>query len=808
MNFRTVCYGASSLAALLLASGNAMAADDSSASTPAKTAASDNGASLGDIIVTARHTSENVQHSPLAISAISSQQLESRGVANVTDISAAIPNVTFVPSMAAFGKSVTAFVRGIGQSDSSIAFNPAVGFYLDDVYIGAMTGSDLGLADVESIDVLRGPQGTLFGANTESGAVQVHTIKPKGDDSGYIDAGFGTRDHVKVKAAYDLSLIKDVLAMRISGFTDEQKGYQNLIDFACKYPSQAGSLQPIATPADGCSLGQQGGTNQYGVRIALRWTPSKDVEVNLSADYANDKSETPATTLISLNAATLAAYNSAVVVPHFGIPLDNRFLPPNPYVSYSTGTDPFTGEHFGNGTVPLEQWGVASTINWTPATDFKVKSVTSYRSYNGFEYNDNAGTPIPNSLSYQSNARTQFSQELDASGTLLKGALEWTVGGFYYDSKAHYLGDIDLAAVIVPFAEGLHFLPKEDAQDLNKSAFAHTIYHITDKLGLEAGVRYTNQTKEFSFSQNYASDDVIAISATGPIFPTPTTITTVPRGAFIFSNNYVVASVKRWDPKVTLSYQVDNNLMVYASYATGFKGGGVNPYVVASLAELTAYGAETLKSYEVGFKSEWFDHKARLNVAAFIMDYNNLQEQVNEVALGGLPVEENVGSARLKGVEFEFLVRPVAGLTLNASGGYLDYETLNCGSACVSAGGSIPANGVAPYTPKFKGSIGAEYKIDLGNNLGSLTPRVDVNYQSHIYFDTTNTPGVDQQGYTVVNAHLSWKSGDAKWGIQLDVSNVFNKFYWVNEYAVPSLGANTGMPAVPRQFLVTLKRKF
>ena len=807
MNFRTVCYGASSLAALLLASGNAMAADDSSGANP-KVAAADSGQALGDIIVTARHTSENVQHSPLAISAISAQQLESRGVANVTDISAAIPNVTFVASTASFGRSVTAFVRGIGQSDSSIAFNPAVGFYLDDVYIGSMTGSDLALADVASIDVLRGPQGTLFGANTESGAVQVHTVKPKGDDTGYIDAAFGTRDHVKVKGAFDLSLVENVLAVRISGFTDQQKGYLNLVDFACKYPSQAGTLQPINTPQNGCSLGRQGGTDQYGARIALRWTPGKDVEVNLAADYANDKSETPATTLISLNAAALAHYNAVAVVPHFGIPLDSRFLPPNPYVSYATGIDPFNGQKFGNGTVPLEQWGVAGTINWTPSADFKVKSVTSYRSYNGFEYGDNNAAPIPNGLSYQSNARTQFSQELDASGTLLKGSLEWTVGGFYYKSLAHYLGDIDLTAVIPPFGTSLHFLPKEDAEDLNKSAFVHAIYHITDKLGLEAGVRYTNQSKSFNFSQNPASDNSFDITATGPVFPTPTTATLFPRGAFTFTNNVALAEVKRWDPKVTLNYQVNNDLMVYASYATGFKGGGVNPYVVASAAELTPYGAETLKSYEVGFKSEWFDHKARLNVSAFVMDYKNLQEQVNLAALGGLPIEANVGSARLKGVEFEFLARPVAGLTFNASGGYLNYETLDCGSACVAVGGSIPANGLAPYTPKFKGSVGAEYKLSLGEKLGTLTPRVDVNYQSHIFFNTSNTPGVEQNAYTVVNAHISWMSSDNKWGLQLDVSNLFNQFYWANEYAVPSLGSNTGNPAVPRQFLVTAKRKF
>lgn len=760
-----------------------LAAGLSAGVASAQTASTADSGRLEEIVVTARYTTESVQESPLAISALTNAQLEARGYEQVSDVAASVPNVTFVPSGGNMGRSVTAYVRGIGQADSSFAFNPAVGFYLDDVYIGAITGANLDLIDVQSVDILRGPQGTLFGANTESGAVQVHTIKPKGDDSGYASLGYGSYRHVKVTGGFDIPLVSDKLFLRVSGVSDKQQGYQKVLDFACLYPSQAGSLSKVVSTAHGCQIGTQGGLNTIGGRAALRWLASDNVEVNIAADLTNDTGETPATTLVALNEPALSLLNSNVIVPTFGIPFDSRFIPADPYISYNTTRNPVTGQQFGP-AAPLLNYGYSGTIDWNVMQDLHVKSVTGYRRSTGAQPYSNSQSPIVTGISDQHTDRRQFSQEFNITGKAFSGALEWAAGVFYYNADGTLVGDIDLPGVPLP-GGGPHFIVDEQFKDENKSAFIHAIYHFNDKLGLELGLRYTDQSKTFAIGQTPLNATAV------PLTPTP-----------------IESSSKRSDPKISVQYQWTPDFMTYAAYATGFKGGGVNPYVVALPEELTPFGPEEMKNYEIGVKSEWLNRHLRVNGAVFQMDYSDLQQQVN-LAFAPLPQYVNVGEARVKGIELEIEAR-VGDFAFNASGSYLDYETLSCGISCISfgQGGTVPDDGVAPYTPKTKYNAGVQYTVRTGG--GMFTPRLDYSYQSRVYFDSSNDPLASQEGYGVANLRLMWDDAGDKWSGQVAVTNLFDKFYYLNmgNFLNNGLGSLTGTPSAPRQVMFTMKRKF
>ncbi|MGE3891913.1 MAG: TonB-dependent receptor [Steroidobacteraceae bacterium] len=733
---------------------------------------------LEEVVVTARYTAENAQQTSLAITAITSEQLESRGYEQVADVAASVPNVSFLPSGGNFGKAITALVRGVGQTDNSFAFNPGVGFYFDDVYMGSLTGANLALVDIDSVEILRGPQGTLFGANTESGAVRINTVKPKGDNSGHASIGYGSFHHIKVTGGFDIPLIDNKLFLRASGISDKQDGYQKLYDFPCLYPSLSGSL-PQQVPGNvGCQRGTLGDTDVVAARVALRWLATDSLEVNLTGDVSNDTSNIAATTLIAINPSRNQNLNDTVFEPMFGVRYDSRFIPSNPYVSYQTNSDPVTNQQFGLNS-PLFSYGLSGKVDWDVAENVHVKSITGYRSDSNFAPYGTGQSPLGGVASAQNFIRDQFSEEINFTGKALSGKLDWAAGGFYYRSAGTTLGDIDLMVF------GVHFLTYNKARDENKSVFVHGNYHFTDQLSLEVGLRHTDSLKTFTIGQTGVNPPQAGFPA--------------------FTVDY---SAKRVDPKIGVQYQWTPDFMTYAVYSTGFKGGGSNPYAVSGLSAVTPFGPEFVKSYEIGAKSEWLNHHLRANAALFRMDYKDLQLQVRDDL--GNPFEENVGSAKVQGIELEIEARTTAGFAVNAAGSYLHYKTVDCGIACVSRGGSIPDDGVAPYAPKYKFNVGAEYTINLGNDAGTLTPRVDYTYQSSIFTDISNDPEYSyQKAYGVANAHLMWNAGSDNWSGQVAISNLFNKFYYLNTYNnYYSAGSVSGTPSRPREVMFTLKRKF
>ena len=366
------------VAGLALAANLADAAE-----TDAPPLAADN-SGLEEVVVTARFAKESLQATPIAITALDANALEQRGMDGIVDVAASTPNVTILTGGATNGKTAQAFIRGVGQASFNFAFDPAVGFYVDDVYHGTVFGALFELDDVDRVEVLRGPQGTLFGKSNEGGAVLVYTVKPSGGDTGYAEAGYGNYGHERLRAAYDITVIPDKLFIRVAGASDQSDGWFTRYDYACLNPGDSGNLKPL-TVASNCKLGTEGGDNTTTARIGIRYVASDDLEILLRADLLDDRSEADPSKLLAVNNAPgtgINDYNNNVAIPQLGIPLDSRFITNSPYTSYATFQEPSTGR-----TVPdiseVYSSGMSAVINWNAPGGIHVKNVTAFQHYSG-----------------------------------------------------------------------------------------------------------------------------------------------------------------------------------------------------------------------------------------------------------------------------------------------------------------------------------------------------------------------------------------------------------------------------------------
>jgi iron complex outermembrane receptor protein len=765
------------------------------ASAPAARPA-DNG-ELEEITVTARYRSESLQTTPIAISALSSGDIESRGITNVTDLTASVPSTTLTTEGSTGGNTLVAYIRGLGQSNFSPAFQPGVPIYVDDIYQPIAFGSLLTLGDVESIDVLRGPQGTLFGKNSEGGAVSIHSVDPSGNGSGYVQAGAGSFGERKLRGAFDFSLIPEKLFIRVAAGTDRTDGYVTRYDYACANPGSGTTLLP--TIHSNCAIGKEGGIDDTYARIALKYLPTDNVIARLSVSTTQNTdqavAEVPLIIDPSYPGSALAAYNARVAVPLTGTAINSRLINANPYSNYATFTNPLNGFTFSP-EAPQNSWDVTGRLDWTVNDSMTFTSISGYRNFKGTipEYKNG---PLPINMIRNVITYENFSEEDRLSGELFEKRLEWTVGAFFFHGHGIDTGDINLAvSQIGPFF-GVNEVTSDPTTQQNESGYLHAVYHFTDQLSLEAGVRYSHDNFEWTYTgYNVAQVPANPIKAPGtPVFGVPAIETT--------------SKDSRVDPKVAIQYQWTPGFMTYAQYSTGYKGGGTNPNPVTA-AQATPFAVEQLKAYEVGAKTDLFNRHLTFNVDAYINNVTGLQLIGFANTTVGGTTTLNAGQALIKGGEAELQARPFGALLLNASAGYMDFTYHSLGAAAFSATnpGGLFLNDVAPYSPKFKGNLGIQYTLGTGA-MGSLTPRVDYTYTTRVYFDPRNLLASSQGGYSLTNAHLIWAGADGKFSAALDANNVMNKLYYVSMFnQLSSFGILTGQPAEPRNFLASLKYAF
>lgn len=764
------------------------------------------GQASGDIVVTAQFRSQNLQDTPLAITAIDARLLDARGQASVIDVAAQAPNVTLRPATATFGPSIQAFIRGVGQYDSSYAFEPGVGLYVDDVYYPSLTGSIIDLLDVDRVEILRGPQGTLAGQNSIGGAIKIFSTRPRGDGSGFVQVTTGSLHRIEARGALDVALVPDRLFARVTATGVSRDGYVTRYDYACTHP---GTTVPSFQAASGCELGTQGGKSYMAVRGQLRWLATDRLEVNVIGDYTRDRSEgAPSTLLFVGNQAGVPGVPNATSAYQIGgVALGNATGSPfityspygnyaqdtftsSPYVTYATYVNPAPRDGTAPYTVPdrnaISGWGVSGQIDYHIADSLTLKSITAARSYDT-HYVFDEGTPVDTALIDNFDELRQFSQELRLTETIAR-QLNFTLGGFYFKYDAHTRQRVDIPS--------LQFVEDDRIRERTKAGFLNLDWNATTGLNLIAGVRYTSASKTLTYGR---------LGIPGSIFGGLAD----PR---VRSLNGVVGrySGDHWDFRGAIQYRWSPEIMTYAQVSTGFKIGGVNPRAFFPQQALP-FGPETLTAYEVGVKNDLFDRHLRLNLSGFYNRYNDILVVVSSCPLPGAPpapcaLPVNAGRADVKGFEAEATIRPFHGLTIDGSIAYLDFQYRSLTPAAVASGVTLRMRG--PFTPAWQYSAGVQYEARLGS-LGSLSPRLDLSHVGSFYQQASNSALNRVPGRTLLNASLTWRAPGDDWSLILHVTNITDELYYNS--AFDNRGSNstvTGYPGEPREWALTVRRTF
>jgi iron complex outermembrane recepter protein len=804
---------ASAMSALALGQSTAFA-QSAPAADQSTAAPSD---ALQEVVVTAEFRTEKLQETPIAITAVNADMMEQRNMTNLTNIAAVAPNVTMFEASAAFGKTNAAFIRGIGQGDFNLAAGePGVGIYIDDVYFATTLGSAFDLLDLDSVEILRGPQGTLDGKNSIGGAVEMHSKKPTGSDEGYVDVTVGDYSRRDMKAAYDMKVTDD-LFVRVSAFSENRDGYVTRANFACA-TGQPAAGQGIVTNAQGyqvntnapdylqgnvpqklggsCADGTEGGIDVRGVRAQIRYLINDKMENSFTAYVVDDNSEAAPETLVVTAPGAIAGFNS-YLFGKYGQQFDNRFLTKNFYTTYSNFYDLDQQESIPN-TDSLHLWVFSDSYDWDIADKMHFKSITSYLGYWTDFSDDQSNSPLPLAWAYNLVDHQQFTQELRLTGKALPNdQLDWATGAFYYRGTSLNRGQINVALLggALGPAGGLNFQQNSPSLDQNEAVFAQGTEHLTDKLDLTAGVRGTHEDKSYTYQSFFGR-----------------------LGPYGVDYGHV-------DWKVNAGYKITPDVLAYASISTGFRGGGFNPRPFAA-DQINEFKPEKLTEYEVGLKSDWFDHHLRANVAAYYGDYTNLQfnsqNTVNGVPYTGI---NNIGGANIYGYEVEIEARPFGALSIEASAGYTAFKYKNLGNnvgcgtganaaALAAAGECIAGNpSYSDYPdgqPKFKANLGAAYAVNLPGG-SSLTPRLDATFQSQVFFDVVNqTPGAITPSRTLLNGRVQWDAANGKYSVAFLGTNLTNKEYYISLFDLRAFGEGmeSGQPGAPREWAVTVHYKF
>jgi iron complex outermembrane receptor protein len=778
---------------------------------PGFVAAQDQAADGGieTVIVTARYREESLQETPIAITAVTADEIQNHAFTDSYEIANMVPNASLRPSQAAFGDTMTAYIRGIGQYDFDFAFEPGVAIYIDDVYHPFTLASQIDLLDLERVEVLRGPQGTLFGRGSIGGAIRYVTKKPQGDNTGRVQITAGNYNRIDVRADYDFS-VADNLFFRVAGASRSRDGYQDVIDYACAYPSLAGDLTPQTVNRGlNCKVGTQGGQSIVGGRATMRWAPTDRFELSVTADYENDHSEAKADTLVAVDPVWPSYVN--------GVAYDDRFLPPNPYVSYATYDDPNTNLKV-NPRSGMEKSLTSARADWSIGDNLDLVAVVAHTDITGYLATDQDASPI--NISTVDGLQQIYYDQVE---TRLSGRafdkVDWTVGAFYYDGQStnsqmvsipflsQVLDGTDPTVDPTPFvnAHNVH-------QNNNKSVFGHLVIDVTDRLSVNAGARYSDDEKDVNFDNTRVQ------------------------------NPNVVVSDTRTDWLLGVDYQLGENLMAYASASTGYRPGSYNPRPFQA-TQVVAVKPESSTAYEIGFKSDLLDRHLRLNVAAFVTHWDQRILPVGGdecllLDLGPPPVYatvpvgtpdsslDTIGNncldslhlprtyyenqpGDIQGLEVEMLYSPADRWTLNAIYGFTDWN-----SADINDNPNV-LNDRPPFVPKDNWSTGLSYMASLPKG-GTLTPRLDVYGQSEICSNTTiiGAPGLPfagcSDGYNLVSLRMEWANPDDSWRAAIGATNLTDKQYYLNKFDLTIFSEPTveGQPGRPREYYVTFQRNF
>ena len=790
-------FRASASALALFAALPAFAQDAPAPAADAALAPSVDDGGEAIIVTGSRRREENVQDIPLAVSVVSAAAIERRGDYTLGQIQQQVPSLqvfSFNP------RNTNINIRGLGSNVAltNDGLENGVGFYIDNVYYGRVGLSQFDLVDLESIEVLRGPQGTLFGKNTTSGVINITSKKPSFEPELSAEASVGNYGFYQLRGSASAGLVPDLLAVRISGAVSQNDGFT--------YNKTTGTRAQDYYNAS--------------VRGQLLFTPSSDVSVRLIGDYSRQTQHN----VMNLFVANHTTYADGVTIPNSFAIRAARFAG---YTLPSFNAFDRTGEADSHYQANMKGYGLSGQLDWDLG-GAALTAITAYRWWDWDPANDGDSTALPVVVkAQQANRQRQFSQELRLAS---KGnrTLDYVIGAYYFWQTVRGYGATGYGAAAPTWFLGAS-TPVTDAalngyevnsysepQTKTIAAFGQTDWHIAPTLTLTTGLRFTHEEKKGTFQQwvaNAADISGFATEVQTAILGIRANFNkVVPLYETSFKDNSLSGLV-------SLSWKVAPDALLYGSYSRGNKSGGLNlTQLPASITDPTVR-PEKVDAFELGFKSQFLNRRATLNAAAFLTDISDYQTAITDVDPANTAVVRqyiaNIPKVRSKGVEGDFRFAASDAFSLYASASYTDAKYVTYTNAPVAPElHGIVAQDLSgkrlPGVPKFAYTLGADVTqplAELGGREVSLYAHADWSYRSHFNTSSSNSVWAEVPGYGLVNARLGFKTDDGLWDVSVWAKNLLNKDYFLSLSAAAT-GVVTGQVGEPRTIGATLRTKF
>ncbi len=762
------------LIGLTLGTASALVTTDAVAQSPTDEAA------LEEVVITSQRRAETLQTVPMAVAAFTGDQLRQQGVLDLKNLSERTPGL-FIGEQKPGEAQI--FVRGVGSNDDGASADQSVPLYIDEVYIPRTASQSADLFDLERVEVLRGPQGTLFGRNASGGAIHLITKKPSETPEARVEASFGNLNAVDLQAYVSGPIVGSVLG-KISVSSRRRDGYMT---------SVMGDFLNIAATENPANLRDLDfmNINSDSIRGGLRYLASENLEINASASYSA-RNET----------GTFKHYLPGPGNGGFFFSSDSLLIP-------DYGNNIRKTVHDDPGSTKTKFWLGSFRIDYGLPWGATLTSLTSYQKTE-FSGDDTLATANMARLRLSTSGppftflgnnpvnedNHAFSQELRLSSST-DSRLQWITGLFYLKERVDRNETAGLGAVVLNGKGGfIEIIPitrggeVQEARSESYAAFAQGTYAITDRLRLTAGARYTRDDKN------------VRLVGTA--------------GGLVVAENYAGDASRTWSkttPKVTLDFMASKDVMLYALASNGFKSGGWQGLAPTRASALKPFNPESTWLYEVGAKSEWFDKRLRINVALFVQDYTDMQISQSLIPENAPPevvavlFTNNAASSKIKGVEVELAAAPTPNWFFSGTYSHLD---TSFSEFLVPAGFRLGV-GAPPVesrvgndlkrAPRHMASALARYTHGLSSG-GNIAMQAGYRYIAKNFGDVDNLDfGVIPQ-YSILDARVTLNAPGDKWSISLWGNNLAEEDYFVNN--LPNVGSGWATPGPPRTYGLTV----
>lgn len=800
---------------------------------------------ISTIVVTARKVEENIQTTPVAVTAFSGDSLANQQVVGIQEIQAVTPNITFSSAVAQPGSS-TVFIRGQGSSDGLIAIDQAVGVYLDGVYAARSTGGATDLVDVSRVEVLRGPQGTLFGRNTTGGAINIIANRPTDEFEGSVRVDYGNFNNFLAQGVLNLP-VNDAIALRAAFQHRQRDGFgrnvtlnRPLNDLNSEFGRLTLAITPTGSSFSAILTADYSSFRNSGELVGLKsYNPTLST---LAPDLSANPTISPflPTELLAAACGTqpIPAGLPPATAGFLGglkagaIPLCPAVTPrPGPIGSYALGGANNPGFYNQASNVPAfgrnNTYGASAVLEYEFSEAATVKSTTAWRGVKLSSLSDNDGTPYaltggisraPANFINQD----QFSQELQLSGEL--GKFEYILGGFYFVENGSDNSD---TGSLFPLSPTTNLI---DATVRNQSlaGFGQLIFNVTDSVRITGGLRYTED--ERSLVLRNRDTNVLTGAVTSALLLTDAGGVVIDdlrdgdpsdpfRATFDRKFNY-------WSYLLSADWQVNDDIFLYAKTSRSQRSGGLNTRAVAGGVPPVGFSPEVVTDYEIGTKLDLFDRHLRFNFAVFQAEVDNQQRNVIGVGNGRLVSGvENAAQATIRGFEAELTIAPTGGLTFGANAGYTDAKY----DEFINLDGSDWSGAEFPYTPDWTVALFGDYAVDVGP--GELRLHADYSWRSEAFSAPIQASAPQRVGrtgaqltalndalqntaripsYGLLNARVAFEFNEPEIEVAFFARNITKEQYFSRLLPVEgtALGFTSYMPGDPRTYGVSLSYSF